>query len=105
MANLQIIDYQKTVYDTGIPLDTIEYVDVIVLSGDEVITVHFKDGSTEEEFDAAVFANNFRVFDFYDRSYTVKQHLVEWNSRKTSYDSWSWDDNKYDSCDDTKVGA
>ena len=89
MANLKIMNYEDKKFDTGIPIEDIEYIDVCVLTGDEVVIIHCKD--SRHKFDSADLADNHRIKDYFDASYTVdKSELADWSNRKDSYDIKRW---------------
>ena len=70
MANiLKIMDYTDCLTETEIDLDNLENVSMLnirVLSGDEVLTAHFKDGTTK-----CWDSSDRRMHDFYDDDYTL----------------------------------
>lgn len=81
---INIVDYK----DERIPvyigdIENIDYIQVDVLSGDEVITVWYKDG-TYDDWDSSVY----RGTDYYDGDYKVPSEQIEkWSSMPgSSYD-------------------
>lgn len=70
MANiLKIMDYKNSLTKTEIDLDNLENVSIIniqVLSGDEVLTAYFKDGTTR-----CWDSSDCRMHNFYDDDYTL----------------------------------
>lgn len=52
---------------------TINNIHVVILSGDEIITINYDDG-TYEEIDAC---NIGRIMSYYDGQYTVPKHLLQ----------------------------
>lgn len=90
MANLMIMDYNSNKYDTGINMKDISSIQVTVVSGDELITVCYKDGRISDLIDAMDFAKGWRVMGFFDDSYSVRADELEaWSKREDTYDmSW-----------------
>ena len=94
MANiLKIMDFDNALTETEIDLDNLEQLSIInvkVLSGDEVVTVYFKDGTTKI-WDSS----NCRIRDFFDDDYILyseykskeenEKMLSGFLSRKNSY--------------------
>ena len=70
MANiLKIMDYNNFLTETEIDLDNMENVSMLnirVLSGDEILTAHFKDGTTK-----CWDSSDRRLHNFYDDDYTL----------------------------------
>lgn len=86
---LRIFDYQKVGYDTEYDLDDIDRVVCNVVSGDEVLIVSMKDGTTVY-LDAASFSHNPRSMSYYDGTRTITQNeLHKWNKR-TRPIVWYW---------------
>lgn len=82
---LKIMNYKNHHFDTGIPMGTIRYLDVNIISGDEVVIALTDDGV--RYFDAAVLANNLRCESLCQGMYTVfPDQFEKWNKRKTVYD-------------------
>lgn len=84
--NLIIMDYRDVKYDTGVSLDdlsNIESICIDVITGDEIATVTYKDGHSEE-FDSSMT----RMTDFFDGGYTLYSNSInrieEFNKRKDS---------------------
>ena len=87
METLKIMNYEKKRADTGVKIEDIYSLYVIVLSGDELVRAIMKDG-TQKAFDSAVLCNDIRNTDYFDGEYVVhKDDLAEWSERKDSY-SW-----------------
>ena len=94
MANiLKIMDFNNALTETEIDLDNLEQLSMInvqVISGDEVVTVYFKDGTTKI-WDSS----NCRFYDFFDDEYILyseykskeenEKMLSGFFSRKKSY--------------------
>lgn len=78
-------------FDIG-DLDSISEIEILVLSGDEIALVWYKD-HTSKQFDSS----DSRIIDYYDGSYIVynvanETNFVDaWKERKDSYD-YSWID-------------
>ena len=81
---INIVDYkdERIKVDIG-DIENIDYIDVDVLSGDEVITVWYKDG-TYKDLDSS----QCRLADYYDGDYEVPSEQIEkWsNMPGSSYD-------------------
>lgn len=70
--NIYDYDNQPKEIDTGDK--EINFIHVTVLSGDEVITIHYSDG-TIEDYDSS----ENRLIDYFDGSYDISQEkLSEW---------------------------
>ncbi len=86
---LQIMNYCNDKIDVDVgELDDISTISILVLSGDEIITVKKKNGSMiEEDSD-----RHLRTVNFYDGEYIIYDPsngvnvLDEWAKRKNSYD-------------------
>jgi len=84
-------DYESEIktFDIG-ELDSIVKIEIIILSGDEIALVRYKD-HTLKLFDSS----DSRVIDYYDSEYTVYDiadgpNIIDaWKQRKSSYD-WKW---------------
>ena len=86
MTNIKILNYNAESFDTGCAIEDVDHIEVSVISGDELIDIHLKNGDTRF-FDSADLADNRRIYGFYDGSYTVtSKNLERWNKRKSSYD-------------------
>ncbi len=81
---INIVDYkdERIKVDIG-DIENIDYIQVEILSGDEVITVWYKDGTCDYR-DSAVY----RGKDYYDDDYEVPSEQIEkWsNMPGSSYD-------------------
>lgn len=95
---LKLMDYSDKLFEYEIgDLNTIDSIQIDVISGDEVGDVIYKDGSYKI-FDTA---NSDRLEDFFDGSYVVYDinddinllNDLEWVNRKTSY-SFLWNINE-----------
>lgn len=86
MEKMKILNYANMIFETDIDLDEIKEVEVEIISGDEVISVHLKDG-TIEQIDADNIGFDQRCVDFYDGYYKIKgkKKLEEWNERIDTY--------------------
>ena len=85
MDKLELLNYDGVRCDTGINLEDVEAVFVVVLTGDEIATVCLKDGSYQT-FDSAELSNDPRRHDYFDGEYGVhKDDLDEWMKRENSY--------------------
>ena len=86
----KIYDYDNKATIVEIPDKPIDYIHVIVLSGDETGIVYFKDGTTQS-FDAS----DCRDTDCFDEEYIVDDMFIkEWiaiNPRVGSYDTKSYE--------------
>ena len=86
----KIYDYDNEATIVEIPDKPIDYIHVIVLSGDETGIVYFKDG-TMQSFDAS----DCRNMDFFDDEYIVDDmYIKEWiaiNPKGGSYDTKSYE--------------
>ena len=86
----KIYDYDNKASVVEIPDKPIDYIHVIVLSGDETGTVYFKDG-TMQSFDAS----DCRNMDYFDEEYIVDDmYIKEWiaiNPKADSYDTKSYE--------------
>lgn len=68
----KIYDYANNATEIEIKDKPIDYIFVEVITGDEVVTIHYTD-NTEETFDSS----NCRNTDFNDGSYIVKGSAIE----------------------------
>lgn len=82
---INIVDYK----DDRIPvyigdIENIDYIEVEVLTGDEVITVWYKDGTYKDDLDGS----QCHLKDYYDGEYDVPSEQIEkWsNMPGSSYD-------------------
>lgn len=86
----KIYDYDNKASVVEIPDKPIDYIHVIVLSGDETGIVYFKDGTTQS-FDAS----DCRSFDYFDDEYIVNDMFIkEWaaiNPKVDEYDIKSYE--------------
>lgn len=70
--NIYDYDNQPKEIDTG--NKEINFINVIILTGDEVITIYYSDG-TFENYDSS----KDRITDYFDDSYVVsKENLAKW---------------------------
>ena len=88
---IKLLDYQSNPSEHEIgDLEDIASIHIEVISGDEVMSVHYKNGKTEI-FDSC---SSFRCMAFHDCSYTIYEpaaginHLEDenWLKRSDSYD-------------------
>lgn len=83
-------DYDdKKVYITlnnGHTIDDIRFIIVTILSGDEVLDIHYNDYEYQH-----VDCGTNRIRDYYDGSYIVEStDIPKWLERKSSYDCELW---------------
>lgn len=90
MNLLEIMDWDNNRTTTDIDLDDlsqISRIEILVLTGDEIATIHYKDG-TEKEYDSS----KGRLRDFYDGHIVIYDEAIEldrleeFQKRRTSYD-------------------
>ena len=82
--NLIIMDHKEERYDTGIPLDIVNEIDAVIISGDENLVVLQSTGKISH-FDASDFNGNPRIVSLYDGRYIVhKEDVAEWNDRSST---------------------
>jgi len=85
METLKIMNYEHVKCDTGVDLNKVDSLYIVVISGDEIVTVIKADG-TQETFDSAKLSGDSRALDFFDGEYGVhKDDLAEWIEREDSY--------------------
>ena len=90
MNTLEIMNYEGHTFNTGVPINNIKFIDVTVISGDEIVNIYCEDG-TKFNFDSADFAKNPMVYNFYDGSYSVPNcDLEDWSLRESTYDTDRW---------------
>ena len=81
MTQIKVLDFQNqpTFFDIVKEWDLIH---VLVLTGDEIATIHYTDG-TEERIDSS----NCRLMDFYDGEYDIDDNtdLCKWMKRTNVY--------------------
>lgn len=90
MKTIKIYNYNDELFDTGIPTSDFSKISkllVEVISGDEVLTVFYKDGGVKS-FDAADLSNEKRESDDFDNKYyiTTKSEFNKWLMREESLD-------------------
>ena len=89
---ITLFDYDENVktFDIG-ELNDIRMINIMILSGDEVASAYYKDGSTAR-FDSS----NVRMIDYYDGEYCIYDiaddtNVIDaWKERKDSYDHSWW---------------
>ena len=81
---IEAIDYMKNRKPTGVDDTEAEEIQVLVLSGDEILTIRKTDGTTVEA-DAC----DDRFMQFYDGRYTVSD-IEKWMARKDAYDGFEY---------------
>lgn len=87
--NLNVFDFKHDSHETDIPVEDVESLYVVVLSGDELITAMMKDGS-QRKVDAIDMSTFTRNDDFLYGEYGVhKDDLDEWLGRADSYEWFS----------------
>ena len=82
-----IYDYNDEGYEVEMPAAT-KFLQVTVLSGDEIVKMFDKDMKLLCEYDACP---NGRMEDFYDGSYIIKvddEDFNDWLGRSSSYNKW-----------------
>ena len=90
---LTLLDYAKREHDFEIgDLNDIRYIDIIIISGDEIANIKYKNGK-KKTFDSS----NSRFMDFYGGSYTLYDDLCEnhfelFDKRHKPYDMLEWMD-------------
>lgn len=63
-----------------------DFLSVVILTGDEVVEVHFKDG-TQKIYDSADLSDCPRMDDYFDGVYEVNSRdLDSWSRRKDTYE-------------------
>ena len=105
---LTLLDYQanKTTFDIG-DIDQIEKIKIVVITGDEIAHVIYKDGS-EDNFDSC----DCRITDYHDGAYKIYDSKKEnnllfddgWLERKDSYDYLYDHDEDFDDEDRDEFG-
>ena len=80
---LNILDYTNTAYETNIDLNDIDFIEVKVVTGDEILTIHLKNGDIYE-IDAQEYGS-YRIINFFDYSYIVNNNIEKWNERVDTY--------------------
>ena len=84
--NLKIFDFEGNSYDTNVSIDDVESITVVVVSGDEKLDVHMKNGEYKH-IDVIDIIDCRRIIDFFNGAYLVLNHQLEdWNNRADSYD-------------------
>ena len=86
--NINIFSYSGHKYHIETPRDDIDFIVVNIISGDEVLSIYYKDRSYET-YDAVNFAleSDQRLLGFHDGSYVVFQDQIDkWNNRKNAQD-------------------
>lgn len=95
LTTLSLLAYNNARYDTGVDitkegLEKLKSIQIIVLSGDEIATVKYKDGRTER-YDSAVVGGK-RSKDNFDDAYILyregddESNILMWLFRSDSYD-------------------
>ena len=86
MDKLYILDYDDNKYELDEDLYLISCIFVTIVSGDEILTLVFNDGSIKV-YDAASFGVS-RITSFYDGSYVVETPALntQWLNRKSATD-------------------
>lgn len=96
MATMKIYDYANNAVEVELPDKEIKAIYVHVISGDEVVTVEFVDG-TDIDFDSS----GSRMIGYDDGSYTVEGDMInKWlawrpsDKRTASYErqDWVWEE-------------
>ncbi len=82
---VKIYAYNHVAYDTEVELRDVESIHVLVLTGDEILTIRLKDGKSIN-IDVQDVNGIGRTRDYFDGQYDVcKDDLLEWNGREDSY--------------------
>ena len=77
---MRIYDYENQAKDIKLPDKEIHMISVIVLSGDEIVTVSFSDGSFEKHD-----SSGYRITDYFDGAYDVTgDRIKDWMNYKPS---------------------
>jgi len=91
MTSLELMTYDKRKYKTDVDLDKLDEIDTIVISvitGDEIATVHYKDGH-EDVIDSDILADGKRFHDEFDGIYILysdgTNRLEEFKKREDTY--------------------
>lgn len=78
--HMRIYDYKNQAKDIKLPDKEIHMISVIVLSGDEIVTVRFADGSFEKHD-----SSDCRIESYFDGSYDVTgDKIKDWMNYKPS---------------------
>ena len=94
MKCLKLMTYSDKKVKTDIDIEKlseIDFIEITVVSGDEIATVRYNDGRTVC-IDSIILDDNFRLMSFYDGSYYLYDsknninHIDEFEKRKSSYD-------------------
>lgn len=84
MAKIFALNYDKEKTMTGVDTEDVTDVEVLVVSGDEILIIHKKNG---EEIGIDGDQNGSRAVSFFDGRYTVyPEEFDSWMKRKSSYD-------------------
>lgn len=79
---IEAIDFDGNRKPTGVDsIDAVE-IQVLVVSGDEILTIRKTDGTV-----VVVDAGKGRIINFFDGEYTVAD-IEKWMQRETAYDDW-----------------
>ena len=83
---LMVMAYTNEAFETEIDMADVDNLYVRVVTGDEIVTAHMKDGS-EHTFDADVLSGYGRQTDYYDGDYGIhSEDFDEWMKRKGTYE-------------------
>ena len=77
---MRIYDYKNRPKDINLPDKEIHMINVIVVTGDEIVTVRFSDGSLEKHD-----SSDRRITDYFDGAYDVTgDKIKDWMNYKPS---------------------
>ena len=82
---MYVLDYKGKKHYIDVAVEDVEYVDVEILSGDEVLTIHLRNGDGKE-VDAGDFIGGRLISEYHGRYTVPADQLDKWNKRKESYD-------------------
>jgi len=94
MKCLELMTYADKKVKTNIDIEKlseIDFIEIEVVSGDEIARVRYIDGRTFK-LDSIILDDDFRLMSFYDGSYYLYDsknninHIDEFEKRKSSYD-------------------
>ena len=89
---IKILNYNNDAYEFEIDETTLDHIEVEIITGDELITIHYKDGGHSRTHDAARYSEDFRFQNYYDGWYEIyPDEIEEWMQR---IDSYEWLDKK-----------
>ena len=87
MKIINILDYNGNKYKIKIDKNNIHHIEVLVISGDELIRIYYNDGSHSKTYDVSNYNFDPRSVNFYDGRYDVyPKDITLWMTRNTSYE-------------------